>query len=88
MTLIESLLLVFLLLLLLSMLLGLVRAMLGPTLEDRLAAAQLLGTTGIGFLMLASQVLPTPGLIDVSLILALLAVVAAAAMTRREADGD
>ncbi|MCB1772423.1 MAG: multiple resistance and pH regulation protein F [Gammaproteobacteria bacterium] len=68
------------------MLLGLVRVMRGPTLADRLTSIQLLGTGGVGVLLLLSQLLRLPSLIDVALVLALLAAVIAAALTRREVD--
>jgi multicomponent Na+:H+ antiporter subunit F len=65
----------------LSLLLGLVRVLRGPSLADRLLAAQLLGTTGVGLLLLLAPVLGIPALVDVALVLALLAVVAVAALT-------
>lgn len=65
----------------LSLLLGLVRVLRGPSLADRLLAAQLLGTTGVGLLLLLAPVLGIPALVDVGLVLALLAVVAVAALT-------
>lgn len=79
-------LLLLLLALLATMLLGLVRVMRGPTLADRLTSIQLLGTGGVGVLLLLSQLLRLPSLIDVALVLALLAAVIAAALTRREVD--
>lgn len=79
-------LLMLLLALLATMLLGLVRVLRGPTLGDRLTSIQLLGTGGVGVLLLLSQLLRLPSLIDVALVLALLAAVIAAALTRREVD--
>jgi multicomponent Na+:H+ antiporter subunit F len=79
-------LLLLLLALLATMLLGLVRVMRGPSMGDRLTSIQLLGTGGVGVLFLLSQVLQLPALIDVALVLALLAAVLAAALTRREVD--
>ena len=70
--------------LMLSLLLGLIRVLRGPSAADRLMAAQLLGTTGVGLLLLLAPVLGTVALIDVALVLALLAVVAVAALTGRE----
>ena len=51
---------------------------------DRLLAAQLLGTAGVGTLLLLAPVLALDALGDVALILALLAAVAVTALTRRE----
>ncbi len=67
----------------LSLLLGLVRVLRGPSAADRLMAVQLLGTTGVGLLLLLAPVLDMPALTDVALVLALLAVVAVAALTGR-----
>jgi multicomponent Na+:H+ antiporter subunit F len=72
----------------LSLALGLVRILLGPGTGDRMLAAQLIGTAGVGILVLLSLSLEQPALIDVALILALLAVVAAAAFTGRQEAGD
>jgi multicomponent Na+:H+ antiporter subunit F len=72
-------------LLLTIMAVGLVRALRGPTPADRLLAVQLLGTAGIGVLLLLAKALALPALADVALVLALLAVVAVAALTRRAA---
>lgn len=71
------------LILLLVLLLGTVRAMRGPTLADRMLSVQLLGTGGVALLLLLSAVTSTPALLDVALVLALLAAVAVAAVTRR-----
>ncbi len=81
-------LLVCLVVLLVSLLLGLGRALRGPSLEDRLAAILLLGTGGVAVLFLLALLLSLPALFDVALLLALLAAVVAAAMTRREAVHD
>jgi multicomponent Na+:H+ antiporter subunit F len=67
---------------------GLLRALRGPTLADRMLAVQLLGTGGVGLLLLLSALLETPALVEVALVLALLAAVAAAAITRRELGDD
>lgn len=67
--------------LMLSLLLGLLRALLGPNAGDRMLAIQLIGTAGVGMLLLLSLLLDRRALIDVALILALLAAVAAAAFT-------
>jgi multicomponent Na+:H+ antiporter subunit F len=68
--------------------LGLVRALRGPAPEDRLAAILLLGTGGVAGLLLLSLLLSVPALFDVALLLALLAAVVSAAMTRREVRRD
>ena len=50
---------------------------------DRMLAAQLLGTNGVGLVLLLAALLGVPALIDVALVLALLAAVALIAFTRR-----
>jgi multicomponent Na+:H+ antiporter subunit F len=73
-----------------SLFLGLLRVLRGPGPGDRMLAAQLIGTSGVGILLLLGVLLEQPALIDVALILALLAAVAAAAFTgqAREAKHD
>lgn len=68
----------------LSLGLGLVRVFGGPSTEDRMMAAQLVGTTGVGLLLLFNPLLDMPSSTDVALVLALLAGVSVAALTRRE----
>ena len=68
----------------LSLLLGLIRVLRGPEAGDRMMAAQLIGTTGVGILLLLSLLLNQPALADVALILALLAAVAAAAFSGQQ----
>ena len=75
-------------LLLLTLILGLARALRGPSLQDRMLSVQLLGTGGVAVLLLMSELLSEPALVDVALVLALLATVAAAALTRREHSDD
>ena len=70
----------------LSLLLGLLRVLRGPGDGDRMLAMLLLGTTGVGILLLLSLLLDQPALVDVALILALLAAVATAAFTGRQED--
>jgi multicomponent Na+:H+ antiporter subunit F len=65
------------------LLLGLFRVMRGPSTADRMLAAQLIGTSGVGLLLLLSVLLGRPALVDVALVLALLAAVAVIALTRR-----
>jgi len=76
--------------LMLSLFLGLLRVLRGPEAGDRMLATQLIGTAGVGLLLLLSVLLEQQALIDVALILALLAAVAAAAFTgqQREARDD
>jgi multicomponent Na+:H+ antiporter subunit F len=69
------------LVLMLSLLLGLVRVLLGPGAGNRMLATQLIGTAGVGLLLLLGSLLEQPALVDVALILALLAAVAAAAFS-------
>jgi multicomponent Na+:H+ antiporter subunit F len=68
---------------LITLALGLVRVLLGPSTADRMLAGQLIGTAGVGSLLLMSSALDEPALIDVALVLALLAAVAVAALTGR-----
>ncbi len=73
-----------------TLFLGLLRVLRGPGPGDRMLAAQLIGTSGVGMLLLLGVLLEQPALIDVALILALLAAVAAAAFTGqpRETNHD
>ncbi|MBU1191960.1 MAG: multiple resistance and pH regulation protein F [Gammaproteobacteria bacterium] len=73
-----------------SLFLGLLRILRGPGAGNRMLAAQLIGTTGVAMLLLLSLLLDQYALIDVALILALLAAVAAAAFTgqQRESGHD
>lgn len=72
----------------LSLGLGLVRVFKGPAIEDRIISVQLVGTTGVGLLLLFAFLLDMPSSIDVALVLALLAAVAVAALTRRERSSE
>ncbi|MEN8763623.1 MAG: monovalent cation/H+ antiporter complex subunit F [Thiogranum sp.] len=75
--------------LMLSLFLGLLRVVRGPSTGDRMLATQLIGTAGVGLLLLLSLLLKQTALIDVALILALLAAVAAAAFTGQQREtGD
>ncbi|CRI67589.1 putative Na(+)/H(+) antiporter subunit F [Thiocapsa sp. KS1] len=67
---------------------GLIRVAIGPTPSDRMMAAQLMGTSGIGVILLLAPVLAVPALIDVALIFSLLAAVAVTAFTRRRITND
>lgn len=59
--------------------LGLVRVVRGPSDVDRMMAAQLLGSGGIGALLLVSVASGTPAAVDVALLLALVSAFASAA---------
>lgn len=76
------------LILLLTLGAGLVRVVIGPTPTDRLMAAQLMGTTGIATLLVLAPALRAPALVDVALVFALLAAVAAAAFTRQRRSAE
>jgi multicomponent Na+:H+ antiporter subunit F len=71
--------------LLVNLLAALVRAARGPTAADRMLAALLFGTTGVGVLLLLAHagdraIMP---LVDTALVLALLAAIAGVAFARR-----
>ena len=76
------------LILLLTMVTGLLRALMGPSLQDRMLSVLLLGTGGVGLLLLLAFAVEQPALIDVALVLALLAAMTVAALTRRESGDD
>ncbi|MBK5965358.1 multiple resistance and pH regulation protein F [Thiocystis minor] len=76
------------LVLLLAMAAGLVRVIVGPSAADRMMGAQLLGTMGIGVLLLLAFAFERDALTDVALIFGLLASVAAVALTRRRIGQD
>ena len=61
---------------------GLVRILRGPTAADRVMAAQLFGTGGIAALLLLGAATGIPGVIDVALVLAVLAVFASIAFVK------
>ena len=69
--------------LLLNILVGLIRVLRGPTPADQMLAAQLFGTTGVAILLLLSQALAAPAIVDVALVLALLGAVAAVVFVLR-----
>lgn len=74
--------------LLLNLLAALIRAARGPTAADRMLAAMLFGTTGVGVLLLlahAGDQVAMP-LVDTALVLALLAAIAGVAFARRAWD--
>ena len=59
--------------------LGLFRVVRGPTEADRMMAAQLLGSGGVGVLVLLAVAVEIPAIVDVALMLALLAAFAGVA---------
>ncbi|QKT04329.1 multiple resistance and pH regulation protein F [Ectothiorhodospiraceae bacterium 2226] len=69
--------------LLLNVAAGLVRVMRGPTPADRMMAAQLFGTTGVGVLVLLAFAVDQPALLDVALVFALLAALVVAAFVHQ-----
>lgn len=70
-----------------SVLLALVRVGRGPTAFDCMLAAQIFSTGGVAVLLLLAFALPAAALVDVALVLALLAQVAAVAFVRRGRPG-
>jgi multicomponent Na+:H+ antiporter subunit F len=65
-----------------SVALGLVRLLRGPSAADRMMAAQLLGTGGAAICLLLAAAEEVEAIADVALTLALLAALAAAALSR------
>jgi multicomponent Na+:H+ antiporter subunit F len=66
---------VILIALLLSILAGLIRVFRGPAPAERMLAAQLFGTASVAMLLVLSQVMQMPALLDVALVFAVLAAV-------------
>ena len=62
--------------LLLSILAGLVRIFRGPEPAERMLAAQLFGTAAVAILLILSQLMALPALLDVAMVFALLATIA------------
>lgn len=71
------------LLLLLTLAAGMWRILRGPTIADRILAAQLFGSTTVAILLLLSQLSSRNALRDVALIFALLAAITVVAFVRR-----
>ena len=69
--------------LLLNLVAGMWRVLRGPTVADRMLAAQLFGTTSVAVLLLLAQASDNGSLRDVALVFALLAAVTAVAFVRR-----
>lgn len=70
-----------------TLVLGLVPVLRARRAAERMLAGQLVGTTGVGLLLLLAALLELPALRDVALVLALLAAVALGAFTRRVRGG-
>jgi len=70
----------------LNLLLSLVAMLRKTNTSDRVLGVQLLGTNGVGLLLLMSLLQDQSGLIDAALVLALLAAVVVIAFTRREQE--
>lgn len=66
-----------------TVIIGLIRVERGPSAADRMLAAQLFGTAGVGILLLLSVGLGMPSLRDVSLVFGLLSAMAAVAFVKR-----
>ena len=64
-----------LVLLLLSILAGLFRVLRGPAPAERMLAAQLFGTAAVAIVLILSQLMAMPALLDVALVFAFLAAV-------------
>lgn len=62
---------------------GMWRVLRGPTVADRMLAAQLFGTTAVAILLLLAEAAASGALRDVALVFALLAAVTAVAFVRR-----
>ena len=75
--------LILALFLLLNLLAGMLRVLRGPTLQDRMLAAQLFGTAGVAVLLILAESTGVPALRDVALVFALLGGVAVVAFVRR-----
>lgn len=72
--------------LLLALLTGLVAILSRNSTVEWVMAAQLLGTSGVGILLVLGVSLPLPVLVDVALVLVVLAVLVTAVFTRRQAQ--
>lgn len=74
--------------LLLTVAASLLRIHLGPTRADRMMSAQLIGTSGVGVILLLAAAQGDDAILDAALILALLAAFAAVAFVKTSsADG-
>jgi multicomponent Na+:H+ antiporter subunit F len=73
--------------LLLNLLGGMIRILRGPGAGDRMLAAQLFGTTGVGVLLVLAQATGVGALRNVALVFAMLAMVNAVVFVRRASGG-
>lgn len=69
--------------LLLTVVLGMVRIVRGPTVADRMMAAQLFGTSGLAILLVLAWGMDMPELIDIALTFSLLATLVTMTFVRR-----
>jgi multicomponent Na+:H+ antiporter subunit F len=77
------------LVLLLTLAASLVRVLRGPTRADRMMGAQLIGTCGVGILLLLAAASGRWAIVDVALVLALLAAFASVAFVKAASpEGD
>lgn len=77
-----------LIILFITLVIGLGRAVVGPTAEDRFSSLLLLGSGGVALILLLAILLNMPSLYDVALVLAMLAVVMTVAVSRGRANHD
>jgi multicomponent Na+:H+ antiporter subunit F len=68
---------------LITLVIGLLRVFWGPTRADRILSAQLMGTTGVAIILLLSEAMQMPSLVDVALVFALLSAVTATVFITR-----
>lgn len=73
--------------LLASILAGLVRVYRGPAPAERMMAAQLFGTAAVAILLILSQIMQMPALLDVAMVFALLSAVSLVAFVVLDARG-
>jgi len=74
--------------LLANLIVALLRVLRGPTHADRMLVALLFGTTGVAILLLLAAASGTAAPVDVALVFALLAAIAAAAFALRAWRGE
>lgn len=80
----EIFLLLAVIILALSLLVGLITILGRASVTDRMLAAQLISSVGIGILLLLSVLLKQPSLVDAALILSMLAVLVTAVFTHKQ----
>ena len=79
---------VFICFLVLNIAVAMLRLARGPSVADRLTAAQLFGSTGVGALLVMAELLQEPALRNVSLAFVLLAVMVVVCFLRTAVDRD